>query len=158
MERIHLNRGYLVSEHGTCKIAQIIVGATSFSLLCSTSFRHEGANCFQERQIAFCSFSIFISTFLNIGFFVVNLLGHNVWNLERIYSVFSTAIFLTASLLILLFVIEREQKSGWLLIATMLILFLLVLYLWDVKVVWCQWCNRSIRVNDGCDITPTNSR
>jgi len=127
-----LNTGYLSTNRGVIKILQIIAGFVVCSLLCANWYG--GKTCFGEGRLGFASGLNFVIVVINIVLFLLNFLNVGVYRLERMYSVISCVLFLAATILMVWFIIENNDQRGWLIGATVGIVVLFLLFLWDVKI------------------------
>uniref|UniRef100_A0AC35UIH0 MARVEL domain-containing protein n=1 Tax=Rhabditophanes sp. KR3021 TaxID=114890 RepID=A0AC35UIH0_9BILA len=131
MAHLSLNTGYFSTNRGVIKILQIIIGFIICSLMCATAWG--GRSCFGETRIGFASGLNFVVLIINIVFFVLNFLSLSNWSLEKTYSAICTVLFLIAGALMIWFIIERNNASGFI-ISTVLVFVQFVLFIYDTKI------------------------
>ncbi|KAI6174634.1 hypothetical protein M3Y97_01012500 [Aphelenchoides bicaudatus] len=128
----NVNTGYLSTNRGIIKIAQIIIGFIISGILCASWIG--GRSCFGEGRLGFASGLNFVFVIINIVVFILNFLSLASYKLEQIISLVATILFLVASVLLVWYVIEYSVEHTRLIIATVLIIVQFLLFLYDLKI------------------------
>jgi len=128
----NVNSGYLSTNRGIIKIAQIIIGFIICGLLCASWVG--GRSCFGEGRIGFASGLNFVCVIINIVLFILNFLTLSSYKLEQLYSLIGTILFLIASILLVWFIIVQNVEHTRLIVATVLIVVQFVLFLYDLRI------------------------
>jgi len=128
----NVNTGYLSTNRGLIKIAQIIIGFIICGILCASWIG--GRSCFGEGRVGFASGLNFVFVVVNIVLFFLNFMTLSSYNLEQIISLVATILFLVASVLLVWWVIEFNVDHTRMIIATVLVIVQFVLALYDLKI------------------------
>jgi len=127
-----LNTGYLSSHRGIIKIVQVVIGFILVSLLCATWAG--GRSCFYDGRIGSVSGLNFTVLIINIVLLVLNFVNIASWKLERVYSIVCTVLFLIAAVVIVWFIIVKDDNRNFMLPTAVLLVVQFILFLWDVKI------------------------
>jgi len=134
---------YLKSNRCVIKIVEIIIGFILCALLCGPWYGkpwYEHGCFYHDGRVGFCSGLNFVVLVVNIIVFVLNLANFSsIWQLERIYNLVGTILFLIASVLIVWHIMyyygnNYDGVHGWLIISAILVVIMFVLFLMDVKI------------------------
>jgi hypothetical protein len=127
-----LNTGYLSTNRGIIKIAEIIIGFIISGILCASWIG--GSSCFGHGQTGFASGLNFVVVIINIVLFILNFVDMAAYKLESIYSLVCCILFFIAGGLLVWWIIVHNVESARMIIATILIFVQAFLHLWDAKI------------------------
>jgi len=128
----NINSGYLSTNRGVIKIAQVIIGFIICGILCASWIG--GRSCFGEGRVGYASGLNFVFVVINIVLFILNILSLSSYKLEQVVSLIGTILFLVASVLLVWFIIEYNVDHTRMIIATVLIIVQFLLFLYDLKI------------------------
>jgi len=132
-----LNTAYLTSNRGLVKIIEIVVGIIIASFLCGTwgdTGEKLGRNCFYEGRIGSVSGFNFVVLIVNVVLFVINFLNVSVWRMEKLYSVVCAVLFLIAAIVMVWYILIRDENRNFMWASTALLIGEFFLFVWDVKI------------------------
>jgi hypothetical protein len=124
-----LNTGYLQSNRGVIKILQIIAAIVVGTFLCFSWHR----SCFYDYRLSYPAVLNTIVLIINIVLLILNFADVNIFQLERVYTIVSTVLFLVAAIFVIWFIV-MYQMTWQLFVAAAGVIVLFVLFLWDVKI------------------------
>ncbi|CAD5235378.1 unnamed protein product [Bursaphelenchus xylophilus] len=127
-----INKHYLSSNHGMCKILHIITGFIISSLLCANWYG--GRSCFSEKYVAIPAGINMTLVFVNILVFILNFIDLGNRPLEKYYSMLCIVLYFTGMGILIWYMIQFNNQRGWL--AASVVLFILNTFLafFDVKI------------------------
>ncbi|CAD5227878.1 unnamed protein product [Bursaphelenchus okinawaensis] len=127
-----INKNYLSSNHGMCKILHIITGFIVSSLLCANWYG--GRSCFSEKFISIPAGINMALVFINIVVFIMNFIDFGNRVVEKYYSMCCVVLYILGMGILIWYMIQFHNQRGWLAAAVVLFALNTFLAFFDVKI------------------------